>query len=412
MKRNLEYKNGSLWLENVDLKSLSEEYGTPLYVYGEDTLRGNIRSYRRAFKDIAHLVCYAVKANYNGNILKIMAEEGGGADVVSGGELYMAIRAGISPQKIVFAGVGKTEEEIKTAINNNISMINVESEQELEKVDKIARRENKTARISLRINPDIDPKTHPKIATGLEESKFGISGSEAVEVYKKASRMEGILIKGVHLHIGSQITDLTPFELSARAAVDFADKLKEEGIELEYLDIGGGLGIDYEDQDVPRPRDMAETVQKYFKDREEKLILEPGRSLVGNAGFLLTKINYVKKREEKNFVVVDAGFNDFLRPALYGAYHEIRPVEKSGEKLTADVVGPVCETGDYIALERDLEGVKQGNLLAVLDAGAYGFSMSSNYNSRPRAAEVLIEDGSPRLIRRREVYKDLIDTEL
>ncbi|MGM0441435.1 MAG: diaminopimelate decarboxylase [Elusimicrobiota bacterium] len=412
MKSNLEYRNDKLFLEDVDLESLVEEYGSPLYVYSADTLKNNIRSYREAFEDISHMICYAVKANYNGNILKIMSEEGAGADVVSGGELYMAIRAGISPEKIVFAGVGKSEQEIKTAIKNNIYMINVESEQELEKVNKIALGEGKSAKISLRINPDIDPKTHPKIATGLEESKFGISGQDAVKVYKKADRLEGIAVRGVHLHIGSQITDLSPFELSAKAAVEFADKLKAEGIELDCLDIGGGLGISYEDQDVPSPRDMARILKKYFKDRSEKLILEPGRSLVGNAGFLLTKINYVKKREQKNFVVVDAGFNDFLRPALYGAFHEIRPVEKTGEKLTADVVGPVCETGDYIALERELSGVKQGNTLAVLDAGAYGFSMSSNYNSRPRAGELLIEDGSPRLIRRREVYKDLIDTEL
>ncbi len=412
MKNNIKYVDNRLCLENINLKDLALEYGTPLYVYSKDTLINNIRNYRKAFKDIAHLVCYAVKANYNGNILRILAGEGSGADVVSGGELYMAIRAGISPEKIVFAGVGKTEQEIKTAINNNIAMINVESEQELEQVNRVAIKTEKKARISLRINPNIDPKTHPKIATGLEDSKFGISGHDAVEVYKKAAGMDGIEIKGVHLHIGSQITDLSPFELSAGAAVNFADQLKEEGIELEYLDIGGGLGISYENQEIPRPRDMSATLQKYFKDRTEKLILEPGRSLIGNAGFLLTQINYVKKRKQKNFVVVDTGFNDFLRPALYGAYHEIRPVEKAGESLTADVVGPVCETGDYIALERKLEGVRQGNFLAVMDAGAYGFSMSSNYNSRPRPAEVLIEDGVPRLIRRREVYKDLTDTEL
>nr|MDA3792492.1 diaminopimelate decarboxylase [Elusimicrobiota bacterium] len=302
--------------------------------------------------------------------------------------------------------------EIEKAIKEGILQINIESSQELDTVNEIAGREGKKANIALRINPDIDPKTHPKISTGLKESKFGIPEDKAVKVYKDAANMENINIVGVHLHIGSQITEIKPFELTAKASVSFSDRLKEEGIELDNIDIGGGLGIGYETPQTLTASDIYNTIDKYFSGRKEKLILEPGRSLVGNAGYLLTKINFIKKGSNKNFVVVDAGFNDLIRPAMYDAYHEIAPVTLKGDTLVADVVGPVCETGDHIALNRKVSGVKRGNILAVCDSGAYGFSMASNYNSRLRPAEIMLDNGEARIIRKREDYSDLTRNEV
>lgn len=412
LKDNMEYIDGTLHISGVNIKEIADRYGTPLYVYDRAGLVSNITNYNEAFKNVEHLICYAVKANYNRRIIELFKEEGAGADVVSGGELYMAVRAGIAPSKIVFAGVGKSFREIKEAVKAGVLQINIESRQELMAVNDIAGQMGETANIALRINPDIDSKTHPKISTGLKESKFGIHEERAVEIYKEAARMENAAVKGVHLHIGSQITEMKPFDLAASAAVNFTDRLKKEGIELENIDIGGGLGIGYETSRIPTAADIYDTVNKYFGGRKEKLILEPGRSLAGNAGYLLTKVEFVKKGAEKNFVVVDAGFNDLIRPAMYDAYHEIVPVNPDGETMVADVVGPVCETGDHIALNRKVAGIKQGNILAICDSGAYGFSMASNYNSRLRPAEVIIDSGAEQLIRTREAYSDLVRNEV
>jgi len=411
MRDNLEYKNGVLHLDGYSLMEIAKEYETPLYVYSADKLKRNFSQYDDAFNIGEKIICYAVKANYNGAIIKLLASMGAGADVVSGGELYMALRAGIKPEKIVFSGVSKTKEEIRQAIKENICLINIESEQELEVVTKIAKEEKIAANVSFRINPDIDPKTHPKIATGLKESKFGIPVNRALSVYETAAGMEYINVRGVHLHIGSQITERGPFRLAGESSVNFVDQLQDRGISVEYIDIGGGLGIAYENIEVPSPYDIVDVVKDFFNNRSHKLILEPGRSLIGNAGYLLTKINYIKEGADKKFVIIDAGLNDLVRPAMYGAYHEIMPVVESGEEMVADVVGPVCESGDLMASKRKLKGIKKENILAICDTGAYGFSMSSNYNSRLRPAEVLIDENGPNLIRRRENYEDLIATE-
>jgi len=413
IKNDLKYRNGTLFLNGFSLTDIVEEYGTPLYVYSARRIRENFTKYTDAFSFADSVICYAVKANYNGTILKILAALGAGADVVSGGELFMARRAGIPAEKIVFAGVGKTVDEIRYAVSEGVRMINIESSQELDAVECVANEEQKTANIAFRINPDIDPKTHPKIATGLKESKFGIPEDRAVELYRKAALMAYINIRGVHLHIGSQITEPKPFEMAAESAANFLRRLENEiGMKLENVDIGGGLGISYEEQVPPTPLEIADILREYFVSTGHTLILEPGRSIVGNAGYLLTKINYIKKDTERNFVVVDAGFNDLIRPAMYGAYHHILPLNEAGETLRADVAGPICETGDIIASDREVKGAVKGNILAVCDAGAYGFAMSSNYNSRLKAAEVLVDEKGPEIIRRRENYEDLIKTEV
>ncbi|MFH1416498.1 MAG: diaminopimelate decarboxylase [Elusimicrobiota bacterium] len=407
----MEYKNGTLHLDGYNVMDIAREYGTPLYLYSANALKENYKRYEKAFSGIDHVICYAVKANSNSELLKILASMGAGADVVSGGELYLAMRAGIDPAKIVFSGVGKSRSEIEQAIDTGICFINIESEDELNAVGEIAAGKTDPVRISFRINPDIDAKTHPKISTGLKKSRFGIPAARMLEMYEKAAGMKNIEITGVHLHIGSQITDTGPFELAGEAAAGFVDSLDKKGIQIKYIDVGGGLGIPYENMDVPSPDDMFSVLEKYIIGRPQKLILEPGRSIVGNTGWLLTTINYIKKGAEKNFVIVDAGFNDFVRPAMYEAYHKIIPVETGGEKMVADIGGPVCESGDLMAADREVAGVKRGNVLAICDSGAYGFSMSSNYNSRLKPAEVVIDENGPRLIRRRETYEDLTTTE-
>lgn len=405
-------ENGDLYLDGVNLRELAEEEGTPLYVYGSKRLRNNYLVYKEAFSFSDNKICYAVKANYSTAILKELASLGAGADIVSGGELYLALRAGIKPENIVFAGVGKTDNEIREALKAKILMFNVESIQELEVLSSIAEEEGVEAPVALRVNPDIDPKSHPKISTGVKESKFGIPRAEALEVYRKAAKMPNIRVIGVHFHIGSQITDLSPFRLTAEASFNFAEELRKEGIPLKYVDIGGGLGIDYENTGVPTPSDIAGILKEYFDASPYKLILEPGRSIVGNAGYLITSITYLKKGKDKNFVIVDAGFNDILRPAMYGSYHEVLSLSEDGESLVADLVGPVCETGDVLASARKIEGVRRGNKLLICDAGAYGFSMASNYNSRPRPAEVMIKGGEAHLLRKRGSYSDFTEGEL
>ena len=406
------YRAGELYAEDVPVKKLAEIYGTPLYVYSYNTLLRHFRAYDEAFDDYPHTICFAVKSNPNTAILRLFAKHGGGADIVSGGELYVALKAGIPAHKIVYAGVGKTEDEIRFALRTKILMFNVESGDELREIDRIACKMRAKAPIALRINPDIDPETHPYIATGLKEHKFGIPIDDALEYYKLALRLKNIRVVGVHKHIGSQITKVSPFVDALRRILLLIDELSVQGIAIRYLDIGGGLGISYKDEEPPVPEDLARQLIPLLEGRKLTLLMEPGRSIVGNAGILVTKAHYLKEGADREFIIVDAGMNDLMRPSLYNAYHHIDlVVRKKRRKILADVVGPICESGDFLAKERKLNRVKQGEYLAVMSAGAYGFSMSSNYNSRPRAAEVLVKGKEHVLIRKRETYEDLIRNE-
>lgn len=404
-----EYKNGELYAEDVPVRRLVSEFGTPLYIYSYNTLLNHFKAYNNAFNGHPHIICFALKANSNGAIVRLFARNGGGADVVSGGELFRALRAGIHPKKIVYAGVGKTEDEIRFALKEDILMFNVESEDELLEIDRIARDMGIKAPIALRINPDVDPETHPYISTGLKKHKFGIPIEDALEYYKLAANLKNINIIGIHKHIGSQLTKVSPFVDALKRILPLIDSLTESGIKISYLDIGGGLGITYKDETPPHPEQLAKNILPLIKGRDVTIILEPGRSIAGNAGILVTKTLYLKKREDKEFIIVDAGMNDLIRPSIYGSYHHIQPVVKNKrKKIVADVVGPICESGDFFAKDRPIERVERGEYLAIMSAGAYGFSMSSNYNSRPRAAEVMVKGEKFALIRKRESYDDLI----
>ena len=403
------YRRGELFVEDVPLSSLAERFGTPLYVYSLKTIRRHVLSYGRAFKDIDHIVCFAVKANSNVHILRVLGEMGCGADIVSGGELFLARKARIKGNKIVYAGVGKTEEEIRYALKTNILMFNIESEEELRQIDRIAGEMNKKARIGLRVNPDVDAKTHPYISTGLRKHKFGIPIENALDLYVVASKMKNVEIAGVHSHIGSQITEAGPFIDALKNILVLIDSLLSKGIVIKYLDLGGGLGIRYKDEVPPLPSELSSELKKLLVGRKVRVILEPGRSIIGNAGILLGRVLYTKAAN-KHFIIADTGMNDLIRPTLYQAFHEVLPVKKSllARRIRGDLVGPVCESGDFIAKDRDLPDMKGGDLFAVMGAGAYGFSMSSNYNARPRAAEVLVDGEDIKMIRRRETLRDLI----
>jgi diaminopimelate decarboxylase len=406
------YHGSELFAEDVSVKGLAEKYGTPLYIYSYHTLLRHFRAYTDAFNDYPHIICFALKANPNIAILRLFAENGGGADIVSGGELYKALDAGIPPQKIVYAGVGKTGDEIRFALRSKILMFNVESEDELREINRIAGIMRRKAPIALRVNPDIDPETHPYIATGLKKHKFGIPIEDAVEHYRIASKMENIKVIGIHKHIGSQITSVSPFVDALRSILLLMDKLSYEGLNIQYLDVGGGLGISYKDEEPPVPKDLARNLIPLLKGRKLTLIVEPGRSIAGNAGILVTRVLYLKRGEVKEFAIVDAGMNDLIRPSLYSAYHHLLPVVRNKRDIVLyDVVGPICESGDFLAKERELRKVKQGEYLAVMGAGAYGFSMSSNYNCRPKSAEVMVKGKQHFLIRKRETYRDLIRDE-
>jgi len=407
------YRNGELYAEDVPVREIAEAYGTPLYIYSHSTLSRHFQAYDRAFDGLPHIICFALKANSNGAILRLIAKNGGGADVVSGGEIFRALRAGIPAKRIVYAGVGKTGEEIRYALKSRILMFNVESGDELIEIDRIAGAMKAKAPIALRINPDIDPETHPYIATGLREHKFGIPVEDAFEYYRLAERLENIEIVGIHKHIGSQITKVSPFVDALKKTLLLVDRLDGHGVSIRYLDIGGGLGITYRDEEPPVPEDLARGLMPLLRDRRLTLIVEPGRSIAGNAGILVTRVLYRKKGAEKDFIIVDAGMNDLIRPSFYGAYHHIQPLQKRKRRvILADVVGPICESGDFLARDREIPDVKQGEYLAVMSAGAYSFSMSSNYNSRPRAAEVLVKGREIALIRKRENYNDLIRGEV
>ena len=404
-----QYRGDVLFAEDVDLRVLAEHVGTPTYVYSYRTLKRHCTALHRAFGDRPHLTCYAVKANGNLAILRILAQEGIGADVVSGGELFRARVAGFPGDRIVYSGVGKTAEEMRYALEEGILCFNVESFQELELLNQVAGEAGKVAPVALRVNPDVDPMTHPHIATGLRENKFGVAWEDALRAYEVASSLPNVKVVGVDAHIGSQITSVEPFVESAKKLAELAGRLMDKGITLEHIDIGGGLGIRYRDEDPPEPGEWVEALLPVLEPLGLKIIFEPGRSLVGNAGILLTKVLYVKETPHRNFVIVDASMTDLIRPALYGAYHEVLPVERGeGEIVKADVVGPVCESGDFLAKDRTLERPRPGDLLAVMSAGAYGFVMSSNYNARPRPAEVLVKGDRFQVVRERETYGDLV----
>ena len=402
------YKKTELHAEGIPIKKIVNEVGTPLYIYSHKTLVKHYKAFEEAFDGYPHLICFALKANPNNAILRALAKNGCGADVVSGGELYLALKSGIPASKIVYAGVGKTSDEIKYSLKSGILMFNIESSDELLAIDKIAGEMGVKAPIALRVNPNIRASTHPYISTGLKKHKFGIPIEEAVENYKLANSLANITILGIHCHIGSQITRISPFVDALKKILVLAKKLKSHGIEIKYLDIGGGLGITYNGEVAPYPSDLAKALKPLIKEYDFTLIIEPGRSIAGNAGILVTKVLYLKKTPFKEFVIVDAGMNDLVRPSLYGAYHLILPVKiNSRKKVQVDVVGPICESGDFLAKDRKLGRPLHDDLLAVMSAGGYGFSMSSNYNGRPRPAEVLVNGNKYYIIREREQYKDL-----
>ncbi|MBX3324978.1 MAG: diaminopimelate decarboxylase [Nitrospira sp.] len=411
---SFEYQQGELYCEQVPVSRIAKELGTPCYIYSHETLIRHFHAYDSAFKDIPHIIAFAMKANSNLAILRLMAREGSGVDIVSGGELFRAMKAGVPASKIVFAGVGKSPDEIRDALKAGILMFNVESAAEIHAINNVAASVGMKARIALRINPDVDPKTHPYISTGMKKSKFGIAADRALEQYKMASSLSHIDVVGVHAHIGSQLTDVTPFVDSLKKVVALIDTLKNHGINIRYLNIGGGLGITYSDEKPPLPQDLAHAISPLVKGLGLTLVMEPGRVIVGNAGILITKALYEKAGETKHFVIVDAAMNDLIRPSLYGAYHEIRPVTEAAvhrPKQMVDIVGPVCESGDFLAKERSLPNIQPDDLLAVMSAGAYGFVMASNYNSRPRVPEVLVKGSDFHIIRERETYDDLIKGE-
>jgi diaminopimelate decarboxylase len=409
MEGAFESQKGTLHCEGCSLKQLAKEVGTPLYVYSRKALVENFKQFDGAFADVPHLVCFAVKANSNLSLLKLFRDLGAGYDIVSGGELFRVRQVGVDPQKVVFSGVGKKNAEIDYALNSNILLFNVESKAELEAIEARGKVLNIKARVSFRVNPDIDPETHPHISTGLQQHKFGIGMDEALPLYQLATSLSQVVPVGISCHIGSQVTSLKPFVESTQRVLKLVDELTASGIRLQYIDLGGGLGIRYNDESPPSVAEYATALSGLLAGRSETLILEPGRILSANAAVLLTEVLYLKQSQGRQFVVVDAGMNDLIRPGLYGAYHDIVPVETTErEDFVADIVGPVCETTDYLARDRSLPQVQRGEILAVKDAGAYGFTLASNYNSRPRAAEVLVDLQSYQIVRKRESYEDLV----
>ena len=407
-----EYKNDILFAEQLDLRSIAQQVGTPCYVYSRATLERHWHAFDDVLQNHEHLVCYAVKANSSLAILNLFARLGSGFDIVSQGELERVIRAGGDPAKVVFSGVGKTEAEMQRALEVGIHCFNVESLPELNRLNDVAAAMGKTAPVSIRVNPDVDAKTHPYISTGLKQNKFGIDFSQALDVYRQAAQLSNIEIAGVDCHIGSQLSELSPFVDALKRMLVLIDQLAEAGITLRHIDVGGGLGITYNSETPPSPQEYADAVLSELKARDLKIFIEPGRAIVGNAGILLTEVQYLKTGEEKNFAIVDAAMNDLIRPALYSAWQDIVPVEKrssNGFKMY-DIVGPICETGDFLGKDRNLN-IQQGDLLAVCSAGAYGFTMSSNYNSRPRAAEVIVDGDQYHIIRQRETIDSLMQGE-
>jgi diaminopimelate decarboxylase len=406
------YSGGRLHCEDVPLDQIAREVGTPVYVYSEAAMRQQVDLFHEALRTVPHLICYAVKANSNLSVIRRLASWGAGFEVVSGGEIFRVIRAGGTGSKIVFDGPGKTIEEIRFALDSDILFFNVESSAEADLIAESAREMKKRARISVRVNPDVDPGTHPYISTGMKEHKFGIALPEAHELYLRLSKRQEIEIVGVTCHIGSQITQLEPYREALHSLRAFILTLREAGIHLKYLDVGGGLGIVYNGEIPPSTATYAEFVRSATHDLGLTLIFEPGRAIVGNAGTLLTRVSFIKEQGSKRFVIVDAGMNDLIRPALYGSHHQVWSVSETTKTEISDMVGPICESTDFLAKGRELPAFKPGDLAAVMSAGAYGFSLSSNYNSRPRVAEVMVSGNKYEVIRRRETYEDLIRHEL
>jgi diaminopimelate decarboxylase len=404
---------GTLRCDGLDPEEAARRFGTPLYLYSAAAVREAYLRYDRAFASVPHRICYALKANGTGALLRLLQGLGAGADIVSGGELRAALRAGFAPERIVFSGVGKTDDELAAGLDAGIGEFNAESEDEVRRLSALAAARSRVARVTLRVNPDIDPRSHPYISTGLRENKFGVDIREAPGILARLRGLPAVEVSGLQSHIGSQITDLAPLAEAVRELAALSRRLLDEGFPLQTIDIGGGLGVDYQGGAGPGPEALAERVLPELRGLPLTLLLEPGRSLVAPAGVLLTRVLFLKRNREKTFVIVDAGMNDLLRPALYQAYHRIEPVRETGAPTQrVDVVGPVCETGDFLARDRDLPLPEPGALLAVRDAGAYAFSMASNYNLRPRPAEAWAEDGEWRLIRRRETFEDLVRTEV
>jgi diaminopimelate decarboxylase len=409
-----QYRKGELYCEGVALRRLAGQFGTPLYVYSQGHITSQCDDLHRALRSIDHEICYAVKANSNLAVLRALAQAGTSFDIVSGGELYRVVRAGGDPRKCAFSGVGKSREEIEHALKLGIDIFNVESEPELRRISAVAWRMGRRAPIAIRVNPGVDPDTHHYISTGKHESKFGISLGEALDIYRLAVRLEGIEIRGVQMHIGSQITKTAPFVLAIRKLVPLIEQVREIAPRtLRSFDVGGGLGIRYRDEHPPTAIEYARAVVPHVKRVGLRILLEPGRFIVGNSGVLVTRVVHIKQTPVKRFVIVDAAMNDLIRPSLYESYHEIIPVaaKDARRKSTVDVVGPVCESGDFLAQGRRLAAVEEDALLAVMSGGAYGMSMASNYNARPRPAEVMVKGSRYELVRRRESVKDLISGE-
>ena len=407
------YKNGELYVENVKVEEIAKEVGTPLYIYSKAHFVEQFNKFDKAFTR-EHTISFAVKANSNLAVINVFAKLGAGADIVSKGELFRALKAKVDPKKIVFSGVAKRDDEIEYAIENDIMMINVESEDELEAVNRVAQRLSKKARIALRVNPDVDPKTHPYISTGLKKNKFGVPHNEAFDLYLKAKELPNIEIYGIQFHIGSQLLDTKPIYDASVKIAELMKALSDKGVEFKVVDVGGGVGIVYNEEEDKEPSidSYAKQVEEAFKDFDVKLVFEPGRFLVGNGGILVSKVIYHKTNGDKKFLIVDAGMNDLLRPSLYNAYHKIAPTTKQGrEEIVCDIVGPICETGDFFGRDYRIEDVPNGGYIAVFSAGAYGFTMASNYNSRPRPAEVLVDGDSFKVVRKRETLEDLIKGE-
>lgn len=404
-----QYHNNEMYCEDVPIQAIARQVGTPFYLYSHATLTRHFNAFNDAFEGLDRLVCFSAKANTSMAVLKLLANLGSGLDIVSGGELYRGLEAGFSADRIVYSGVGKRVDEIDFALETGILMFNIESLEELELIQLRAAALHKKAFVSIRVNPDVDPKTHPYISTGLKKNKFGIDTESALSAYQRASRMSHISVVGIDCHIGSQITEIQPFEDALKSLKSLIQRLETMGIHIRYLDMGGGLGITYREESPPQPAEYARAISKVLGDMKIQLILEPGRVIVGNAGILVTQVLYRKKGLVKEFVIADAAMNDLMRPILYNAYHEALPVVQSkGEPFTADIVGPICETGDFLAQDRQMAPVQSGDLLALMSAGAYGFVMSSNYCSRLRAAEVMVKGNKFAVIKDRETYADLI----
>jgi len=408
------YIKNKLYCENVSVEEIVKETLTPVYIYSKNQLIKNFKEFDNAFKNKKHLICYAVKANTNREICKILFKLGAGADITSGGELYRVIKSGINPEKIVYAGTGKTKDEIIYAVKNKILMFNVESVEELKLINKIGAEFNKKINIALRVNPNINPHTHKFISTGLNITKFGIPIKEIIDVYKYAKfNLKYLNIQGIHCHIGSQITQIKPFVIMTEKILDIVKKLKKINIDLNYINFGGGLGIKYNNEIPPTPKELSNNILKFLKNTHHILIFEPGRYIVGNTGILVTKILYKKQANKKNFLIVDAGMNDLIRPAFYSSFHKIITVNlKKTKKIKYDIVGPICETSDFLGKDRYLPELNSGDLIAVSSTGAYGFSMSSQYNSRPRPPEIMVDNNNWYITRKRENYIDLIKNEI